>query len=117
MNDLKITLLNGVDRYFKHLSNFGKIKNTDKEALIITLFIHQILEGPMSYFIINSDYRIMEEMLYCLNGKSCLIDYSKYCDMKSFFSDINFGYDPAKILEQGDILRFSQDDQLRFHIL
>lgn len=53
----------------------------------------------MSYFITNSDYRIMEEMLYCLNGKSCLIDYSKYCDMKSFFSDINFGYDPAKILE------------------
>lgn len=116
MNTVKVTLLNAIDMYFKHLSNFGSMKNSNKEALLITLFIQQILDGPMSYFITSEDYSIMENLLYCLNGTSCLIEYNKYCQGKSIFKYMDDDTNPAKILEVDDI-RITGDGSVRFHIL
>lgn len=118
MNNIEITLLNTLDKYFNHLSNFGSMSKINKEAVLITLFIYQMLEGPMSYFISNKDYSLFNNLMYCLNGKSCLVDYSEYCQGRSIhdYSNINYG-DPSKILEQDRSLRVTRDGNIRFHIL
>ena len=51
MDKLDETLLNGLDRYFNYLSNFGKSTKDQKNALLIFLHIKQILESSMNLYI------------------------------------------------------------------
>lgn len=117
MNNLKVNLLNGIDRYFKHLSNFGRINNSNKDNLLITLFISQMLEGPMSYYVNEDDYKILDSLLYCINGQSCLIDYSKYSKNKSIFIYSTHDLNPTKLTEDDFMIRTTGDGEIRFHIL
>lgn len=114
MKEIKEVFLTGVDRYFTHLSNFGTINNTNKNAVIITLFIGQILNGPLASFVSEKDYRIMDNLLHCLYLKSCLITYNKFCESKSLLKDMDTEKNPK--LTQERLFRTS-DDKIRFHII
>ena len=50
MDKLDETLLNGIDRYFNYLSNFGKSTKDQKNALLIFLHIKQMLESSMNLY-------------------------------------------------------------------
>lgn len=112
MDKLDETLLNGLDRYFNYLSNFGKSTKDQKNALLIFLHIKQILESSMNSYINESDYRVIENVLYCLYGKSCLLDYNTFKNGNSLFDSIGLtSY--LKLLEVNN-LRFTEIDEVRF---
>ena len=111
MDKLDETLLNGIDRYFNYLSNFGKSTKDQKNALLIFLHIKQILESSMDLYITESDYRVIENVLYCLYGKSCLLDYNTFKNGNSLFDNIGldiFGRHNAKIFRDKLSYHFSR---------
>lgn len=116
MDELENILLTGYDRYYTHLSQFGTVKKKNQNALLITLYLYQLLYGPMSVFITNQDYNTIDRLLHSLNGTSCLIDYYKYCQKDSMFK-WNEDDDPAKILEIDRSVRVTKMGDVRYHIL
>ena len=115
MSQIQDTFLNGVVRYFKQLSNFGTINVSNRNAILITLYIKQIVEGPMSVYITDVDYKIMDNILRVLNGSSCLIDYQTYCQKESMFEE-RYDNDSFKHLED-DQKRLGENGNFRFHII
>lgn len=45
--------------------------------LLVFSFITEILYGPMSQFVTEEDYNIINDALYCIYG-SCMISYPDY---------------------------------------
>ena len=78
MNKIENLLLNSIDNYYTHLSNLGEIDNDKRCTLLVLLFVKQIVVGPMSEFITEADYRILEKVLICLNDKNCLININLF---------------------------------------
>lgn len=115
MSQIQNTFLTGVVRYFKHLSNFGTMKTSNRDALLITLYIKQIVEGPMNVHITDKDYNVMDRLLRMLNGSSCLIDYQTYCHNKSMLEN-KYAADSFKLTEVGN-KRLGEDGNFRFHII
>lgn len=114
MDKLNEILLNGIDKYFSHLSNFGQTNKNQEDSLLILMFIKQITETSMNIYITQEDYRIMEKVLYCLIGKSCLLDYNSFKEGSSVLNDISLN-DSFKLLEINDI-RFTESS-IRFQDL
>ena len=116
MDKINETLLTSIDRYFNHLKNFGKIDKGKTNTILVFLFIKQIVTGPMSIYVTNEDYKILDDVLYCLYGSSCLIDYPTFKLSHSMFENIdNDQY--IKVLEDGVINRYSENNNLMFQIL
>ena len=112
MDKLNETLLNGLDRYFNYLANFGKSTENQKNTLLIFLHIKQILESSMNLYINEADYRVIENVLYCLYGKSCLLDYNSFKNGSSLFDNMSLtSY--LKLLEVNN-LRFTETNEVRF---
>lgn len=112
MDKLNETLLNGLDRYFNHLANFGKSTKNQQNTLLIFLHIKQIMEASMNIYINEEDYRILENALYCLFGKSCLLEYNSFKGGNSLFDNISLT-NYLKLLEVNNI-RFTENDDVRF---
>lgn len=116
MDEIRDILLQGYKRYFAHLSQFGTTNKTSQNSLLITLYIYQMLSGPLSVHITNEDFNTIERLLYCLNGESCLIDYYKFKANQTMF-DWDHDEDPTKILELSGDIRIAKSGDVRFHIL
>ena len=59
----------------------------------------------MNAYITQNDYRIIERVLYCLLGTSCLLDYNSFKEGSSLLNDIMLT-DSFKLLEANN-LRFT----------
>lgn len=116
MDNLDEVVLNSFDRYFTHLQYFGQSKNTDKNSMLITMFINQILKGPMSAFVTNEDYNIMQNVLFCLSGNSCTVDYQTFKMQTSMFDNKNTNFF-IKQLEDSSASKLTEDNVIRFHLL
>ena len=64
-------------RYFNSLKYLGYKSYSEVEHLLCFLFIEEMLDGPMSEFITETDYNAISNLLYCLYG-SCTIPYPTY---------------------------------------
>lgn len=72
-NEAYVALIN----YFKGLKHLGYRSYKEVYQLLALLFIEEILYGPMSEFITDSDYKSIVDAMYCLYG-TCLIPYPSY---------------------------------------
>ena len=70
------------------------------------------MEASMNIYINEEDYRILENAIYCLFGKSCLLEYNSFKSGNSLFDNISLT-NYLKLLEVNNI-RFTEDDDVRF---
>lgn len=116
MNKINETLLTSIDRYFTHLKYFGRADKNKTDTLLVLLFIKQIVTGPMSIFVTNEDYKVLSNVLYCLYGNSCLVDYPTFKISQSMFENTTKDQ-YVKVLEDNITSRYTEDDKLIFHVL
>lgn len=93
-----------VKGYFEGLTHTGYRSYNEVAQLLALLFIEEILYGPMSEYITDNDYKMLNNSLYCLYG-SCLISYPLYLEGKSTLN--KKVTDSYRITETG-ILRSSE---------
>lgn len=76
MDNLLETCEEAVIRYFTTLAQFGYKNYGAVDTLILLLFIEELLNGELSYFVKETDYKIIVDTLYCLASRTCMIDLS-----------------------------------------
>jgi len=67
-----------IKRYFDVLGKTGYYPEGDVGKFIIYLYIIYLLEGELSDFVTDEDYRTIYKALVCLWGSSCLIPYPEW---------------------------------------
>lgn len=94
--------------YFKGLSHTGYKSYNEVYQLLAMLFMEEILYGPLSWYVTDSDYKSITNAMYCLYG-SCLMPYPTY--LKGMEKLNRKVIDNYRITEE-EILR-SSDNSLR----
>ena len=78
MDNLKITITKSLNNYFSALSKIGYISYDIVSELILCIFLYEVLNGLFDNIITEEDYKSIENCLYCIYGKNCLIPYPEY---------------------------------------
>lgn len=104
--------MEALNRYFKHLSQFGYKSYSDVNRLLVLLFINEILESDMELCISEEDYRVIMNALYCVVDKTCLADYPIEDVYDSLMHPDLTDPDTVRITED-DILRHSERGDIR----
>ena len=107
--ELTNDVYDSVNKYFSSLKHLGYKPYSEVDKLLIFTFIEELLDGPMSLFITEEDYKSITNSLYCLYG-SCMIPYPDY--KKGIDPTINRVLEKYRITETG-ILRSIEDYKLR----
>lgn len=66
-------------KYFTSLANYGYKSEAEVKKLLFYIFIQELVNTP-SVVISESDYKELENALYCIYGTTCLIPYPEYCE-------------------------------------
>lgn len=74
---------NSINSYFNHLGNVGYQKQSDVNKLILYTFIQDLLDKDFRGYVNEKDYGIINRVLYCLYGSTCLIPYPDYYNSKN----------------------------------
>lgn len=107
--DTELELYNALIRYFHTLEHTGYYPYTDVYSIIVLDIIEYILNGNMSYYVSDDDYRELSEALECIYG-SCLIPYRDYLQGTADKRDTDI--DQLRITETS-ALRASDNDYSR----
>ena len=99
-----------LDRYFSVLQKTGYIQYKDVDKLILLIFLQEIID-QYPYYVTESDYNIINDILVCLYGSTCLIPYSQYQKVSEPIDNYIINT-PIRISEDSDI-RTSQEDNIR----
>lgn len=104
--------MEALNRYFKHLSQFGYKSYSDVNRLLVLLFINEVLKSDMELCISEEDYRVIMNALYCVIDKTCLADYPIEDVYDSLIHpDLT---DPKTVrITEDDILRHSERGDIR----
>lgn len=66
-----------LDRYFSVLEKVGYMNQKDTDKLILLTFLQEMLEQYAGY-ITEKDYKLINSVIACLYGSSCLIPFPQY---------------------------------------
>lgn len=108
MEDLNNFAFQSLDRYFKVLEKTGYISDTDVNKVLLTSFIQEFIEEFEGY-ITEEDYNLINKILVCLSGTSCLISYMQYKQMSTPLQ--GYIYTTPFRITQSDISRKVQTDE------
>lgn len=100
---------NSVNHYFNLLRKMGYRSYNEVNKLLVFIFIQELLDGDMSYYITEEDYNTINSALYCLYG-TCSIPYPSY--RRSLDSIVNKLPDKYRVTSNGT-LRGTQEGSLR----
>lgn len=75
--EISDNLSNSLTHYFNALEHTGYRPYGEVYNLLAYVIIEEMLTGPMSEFIDEKDYKMINNALYCLYG-TCLIPYPHY---------------------------------------
>jgi hypothetical protein len=101
-----------VGKYFNILSKSGYKKYNDVNKLLVLLFIEELLDSQdFLFYIDEKDYRTITNALYCLYGKSCMIDFPTYAVFDSIVHSTKSTSKPR--ITEDSILRSTQDIKIR----
>lgn len=73
MEDLKTTLLYSLQRYYDTLNATGFAHINDMQSVLILSYIYDLLESDYSYFVTDSDMRVLGFALNCIKNNSCIV--------------------------------------------
>lgn len=100
---------NSLMQYFNTLMHTGYKSYNEVEKLVIYICIEEILTGPMSFFITEEDYKIINKALYCLYG-TCLIPYPTYI---KGINSIKKSQPNRYRYSEDNIIRYTENNNLR----
>ena len=108
MENLDSLLLTSLNDYFNVLSKLGYINYCIVGDLIVSLFLNDVLNGLFG-MVSEEDYKDIENCLYCIYGRNCLIPYNQYSILP-----VNSGnvVDYLRITES-DIVRNTENNYTR----
>lgn len=107
--ELTNEVYDSVNKYFSVLSHTGYKPYNEVEQLLAFIFIEEIIYGPLSWYITEEDYNIINNSLDCLYG-SCMIPFPDY--KKAVASIIHKLPEEYRITETG-VLRIDDSQNLR----
>lgn len=100
-----------ITRYFTTLSQFGYKKYSDVDKIIVLFFMEEMLAGEMSYYVTQDDYRNIVNVLYCLAGSTCMIDFPMF---ESYDTLVHSNKRTFVLrITEDSILRNTEDDNFR----
>lgn len=79
--EITVQVYNALMRYFNTLEHTGYKSISQVNELLVYCFIEELLSGPLSYYITNKDYKVIQDALYKIYG-TCLIPYPEYEEIK-----------------------------------
>ena len=71
-------LYEALKKYFTSLSLLGYVNYEDVNKILVLIFIQELLENNCKVFITEGDKKIIDKVLYCLYGSTCLIEYPSH---------------------------------------
>ena len=77
MGNLDELTFQALERYFSVLEKVGYVKQKDVDKLVLLTFLQDIIEH-YSYYITEDDYNMINSIIVCLYGSSCLIPFAQY---------------------------------------
>jgi hypothetical protein len=102
-------VFDSLERYFSALSHIGYRSYKQVDNMITVLFIEELLDGQLSQFITEDDYRSISNAIECLHG-TCMIPYPAY---KQAITEVQQkSPDPYRTTEDGNF-RVSENIGLR----
>ena len=107
-------IFKAIESYFNAATKLGYVKDSDLDKLLVYIFIQEILEGDMSYFVDEKDFRLMEKALSCLFGTSCLLPYPQHANDDNLFGHLEDDRVAIVRLKQEDLTRSTEDNRVRF---
>ena len=100
MEELDNLVSESLNRYFTVLESLGQISNADTNKLILLSFIQEFL-GEYQGYITEEDYRVIDSIIQCLAGTSCLIPYGQYQQLSTPVTGYTFNI-PYRVNVQSD---------------
>ena len=110
MGELDELTFQALERYFSVLEKVGYVKQKDVDKLILLTFLYDIVEN-YSYYITEDDYNMINDIIACLYGSSCLIPFAQYQKISEPIDNYILT-SPVRISENYSI-RHSQQDNTR----
>lgn len=107
--ELTNEVYNSINNYFSILSHTGYKSYSEVYKLLVFSFIEEMLNGPMSQYVTEKDYTIVNNALYCLYG-SCMIPFPDY--KKTVDNIVHRLPDEYRITEN-NIIRSTEQFELR----
>lgn len=99
----------GLQNYFHALSIFGYKSYKEVAKLVTLLFIEELLNGNLSSFVTDDDYKTLTSVLYKLFGTSCLIPYPEYKCNTVFNQSLN----TIPRITENTIIRWDEEGVIR----
>lgn len=101
----KYQLAEALDRYFKHLEQFGYMNIKSTSQLLLLTFLWHILQDFQGY-VTEEDYNTIAKIVNCMYGNLCLLPYKAYILQSQLNPQLMFEEEGIRIEEdatqQGD---------------
>ena len=110
MGDLDELTFEALERYFNVLEKTGYVNEKDVNKLLLLMFIQEVL-NEYAYYITEEDYNLINKILVCLFGSSCLIPFMQYQKMAQPIDNYILNT-PIRITED-NIIRHTQSEEER----
>jgi len=81
VNVMDEILYNALSNYYDVLSKTGYISSSDTEKLLLFSFYRDFVYNDYRGHITEEDYYLIDKVLNCLYGSTCLIPYPDYLKM------------------------------------
>lgn len=100
----------GISNYFQSLQSLGYKDKKEINKLLFILFVEELIDSPLSVYITEEDYKIIENTLYCIFGTTCLIPYQQLINGTDLIQPWN-----TRIprVSEDDVVRFSENELIR----
>lgn len=103
-----------LQRYFYSLSVLGYKSYNDVYKMLLLLYIEEIFTGEMAFYVTDKDLRIISDVLNCLYGSTCLIDYPCIPNDDSIIHSIKGRIMPR--ITEDCILRMAENNIIRVKV-
>lgn len=100
----------GLQNYFHAVSVFGYKSYKEVSKLLTLLFIDDVLDGSLSYYVTDDDYRLFTEVLYNMFGTTCLVPYPEFKCNVTLNQDLTL----LPRVSENNIIRISEDEAIRY---
>lgn len=78
MDKVKAIAVNGLEKYYNILFNYGHVSTYDTNQLVAYLLIDDLLSSVLEKFITEADMRGILKFASCLLGTTCLLPMSAF---------------------------------------
>lgn len=92
----------------------GYVSSPKMYDLLIMDFIYDILNTGLAYYVDEEDYAKMAQVLLCISGRNCLVDYADFRKWLPYIGQPGIDIDiPQHRITEDDVYRWTEDSKYR----